>query len=151
MAEVEREDIGRRRRAWWSHLLSRSSCAPRLRGAPDAGEEGDESRGYHKGCPTIGVRCAALYEREGLIRRPVTVCELHGLPLTVVGCGRHPLAGGYRRGARGHPQGALQTLASLPSRPAPRGAHTFAYLVNAGKRHREGTLPQRMSVWRSLV
>ena len=38
--------------------LSRSSCAPSLGGAPDAGEEGDESRGFHKGCQraVCGVR-----------------------------------------------------------------------------------------------
>ena len=46
--------------------LSRSSCAPRLRGAPDAGEEGDESRRYHKGCPTSGVRCAACTREKDL-------------------------------------------------------------------------------------
>ena len=46
--------------------LSRSSCAPRLRGAPDAGEEGDESRRYHKGCPTSGVRCAAFTRERDL-------------------------------------------------------------------------------------
>ena len=38
--------------------LSRSSCAPRLRGAPDAGEEVEESRRYHKGAQRVvcGVR-----------------------------------------------------------------------------------------------
>ena len=51
------------------------------------------------------------------MRRPVTVCELSGLPLTVVGYGCHPSARGFRRGDRGHPQGALQTLATHPSAP----------------------------------
>ena len=42
--------------------LSRSSCAPRLRGAPDAGEEVDESRRYHKGAQRVvcGVRLVKL-------------------------------------------------------------------------------------------
>ena len=33
--------------------LSRSSCAPGLRGAPDAGQEVDESRRYHKGVERV--------------------------------------------------------------------------------------------------
>ena len=69
--------------------LSRSSCAPRLKGAPDAGQEVDESRGYQKGVRIVACSVRRVRESEGLVRRPVTVCELSGLPLwlTVIGCG----------------------------------------------------------------
>ena len=49
--------------------LSRSSCAPRLRGAPDAGEEVDESTADIIRVPkewcAVYVRCAAcMIERD---------------------------------------------------------------------------------------
>ena len=42
------------------------------------------------------------------LRRPVTVWVLDGLPLTVIGCGRHPLTEGSR---------SLPDRLLLPSRP----------------------------------
>ena len=71
-----------------------------MRGAPDAGEEVDESRRYHKGLTRVPKEwCAVcgLCDREGLhmglqkdldpASGDVTVCELYGLPPTVIGCG----------------------------------------------------------------
>ena len=43
---------------------SRSSCAPRLRGAPDAGQEVDESRRSHKGAKEWCVRVVQMPNRR---------------------------------------------------------------------------------------
>ena len=69
-----------------------------------------------QGVPNEWCAVCGLYEREGLIRRPVTVCELHGLPLTVIGCGCHPSGRGRvaNRYSCCRPQGAAQKRHGSP-------------------------------------
>ena len=79
-----------------------------------------------QGVPNEWCAVCGLYEREGLIRRPVTVCELSGLPLTVIGCGCHPSARGSPIGSRCPPLRGGAEAPWLPPTPPVHGDATSA-------------------------
>ena len=64
-----------------------------------------------RGCLREGVQ-VCVYDRYSIrsierdLRRPVTVWVLDGLPLTVIGCGCHPLTEGSRSVPAAGPRGA---------------------------------------------